>query len=226
MYVLYYNIFHVFSAEYQQRWLFIPGVVFRLIPHLVEYKCIDALATTARVMSPEVKCSGNTHNAYTHNAHITHTCTNPWGLKPHQTRHFWGEIQARDKERAKSKRHKEGKKNKVQSPQPEHRFTGWKEKEDERASTGIVYHSQPNQWTQKKKNLHVQTTQQKHECLHNNQTFNLSKHLRLNVWAWLTKYFMKTPQMGIKWRTKQLVLSGGWCTHSKMASHEDWIRLA
>lgn len=31
------------------------------------------------------------------------------------------------------------------------------------------------------------------------------------LWAWLTKYFMKTPQMGIKWRTK-LVLFGGRCT--------------
>lgn len=93
--------------------------------------------------------------------HITHTLTThtpmfSWGLKPHQNRHFWGEIQAREKERAKDI--KKGKRIKCRNPQPEHSFTGRKEKEDKRVRTGIIYHSQPNQWTQK--HLHVQMTQQ------------------------------------------------------------------
>ncbi len=139
-------------------------------PHLVEYKCID-----------NVTCSGNTYNTYTHN-----TLTNPWGLKPHQNRHFWGEIQAREREREHKAKDKEGKINKVQSLQPEHSFTE-KENKDERVSTVFIYHSQPNQWTQ----THLQ----------NNQTF-----ISRNIWVLM----FEPGWQNISWKHRKWAINEGW----------------
>lgn len=114
-------------------------------------------------MSPEVTCSGNTYNTYTHNTHITHTHKSMRPKTSSEQTLLGRNSGQRERERAQSKRHKEGKKNKVQFPQPEHSFTE-KENKDERVSTVFIYHSQPNQWTQ----THLQ----------NNQTFNSR-----NIWV-------------------------------------------